>query len=81
MPAVAKDIFIYINSSNQVVTGATITLRAIGGSIDLYTYVEADSGVWPGYYYVVAPTAIYDIYINGIYRPEFSPHYHLDSEE
>lgn len=76
----AKELFIYINSSNQLVSGATLTLRAVGGSITVATYVEPDSVNWPGYYYVVAPTGRYDFYINGVFQSTKSPIFHVDPE-
>lgn len=76
----AKDIFIYLNSSNQLVSGSTLTLRAVGGTVTVATYVEPDPVNFPGYYYVIAPTGRYDFYINGVLQTALSPIFHVDPE-
>lgn len=76
----AKELFIYLNSSNQLVTGAVVTVRAVGGTVTAYTYVEADAVNWPGYYYLIAPTGNYDFYINGVFQDKLSPIFHTDPE-
>lgn len=79
MPSpVALDHFYYINSSNQLVTGLTITARSVGGLVDLFTFSEPNPTDFPGLYVLLAPTGKYDIYVSGVYRPELSPWFHQD---
>lgn len=77
--AIAKVPFIYFNSSSQPITGALIQYKAVGGSVVLYTFVEAGVN-FPGYYYVIAATGLYDMYINGVFQTALSPRLHIDSD-
>jgi hypothetical protein len=68
-----------LDADGQAVSGATITVNAVGGATTLYTMTEPDPTNYPGYMVLVAPTGQYDIYINGVYSSEFSPHFHADA--
>lgn len=80
MAAVAKEHVWVLNSSDQLVSGLTITAREVGGLVDLYTLTEPDAVNYPGLYVFVAPTGLYDMYINGVFWWQVSPWLHIDSD-
>ena len=80
MAGTSKEHFWHINSSGQLVTGSTITARAVGGSVDLFTFSEPDTINHPGLYVLVADTGVYDIYVNAVLQAHISPWLHIDSD-
>lgn len=76
----SKEHWWYISSSGQLVSGLTITVRAVNGITDLFTFTEPDNVNYPGLYTLVADTGLYDVYVGGVKRTDISPWLHIDSD-
>jgi hypothetical protein len=80
MAGTSKEHFWFLNSSNQLRSGETITARTVGTTTIVATFVEPDAVNYPGLYYLQASTGLYDIWVNGVFWPAISPWLHIDSD-